>query len=177
MILSVEPGELFANLAFKTSVCGVIIARLCHFLREVLFSGGIGIWLIMGVTIFLTVAHLLHQLRRRIAQVNRHVVIRTFTCISQRGFEGGVNCITFRRAGQINNRLSNRTFAFRWSHAGKAVPCGNCHLHGARIGIAHIFRGNCQAATSNIQRVTACTNDARIPIKRGIRCTAANRFM
>ncbi|STH95924.1 Uncharacterised protein [Citrobacter braakii] len=93
----------------------------------------------MGITILLTVAHLFHQLSRRIAQVNRHVVIRTFAGIRQRGFEGGVNRITLRRTGQINNRLSNRAFAFRGSHAGKTVPCGNRHLHGAGIGIADIF--------------------------------------
>uniref|UniRef100_UPI00404429EE AAA family ATPase n=1 Tax=Klebsiella pneumoniae TaxID=573 RepID=UPI00404429EE len=40
LILFSEPGELFANFALKPPVCRVIIARLRHFLREVLLAGG-----------------------------------------------------------------------------------------------------------------------------------------
>ncbi|MNR19256.1 hypothetical protein D3C85_1360370 [compost metagenome] len=112
MILSGKPGELFANLAFKTSVSRAIIARLCHFLREIFLPGGIGVRLIVGVAILLAIAHFFHQFGRGITQVNRHVIVRTIARIGHRGFKRCVDGITLRRAGQIDNRLSNSALTF-----------------------------------------------------------------
>ncbi|MNZ88733.1 hypothetical protein D3C78_1076310 [compost metagenome] len=122
MILSGKPGELFANLAFKTSVSRAIIARLCHLLREILLARGIGIWLIMRVTIFLPITHLFHKFGRRIAQMNRHVIIRTLPRIRHRRFKGGIDGITFWCTCQINNGLSNGALTFGGTHSGKTVP-------------------------------------------------------
>ena len=60
LILFSQPGELFANLAFKAPVCREIIACLCYFRREVNLTGSISVCFIMSVTIFLPVAHFLH---------------------------------------------------------------------------------------------------------------------
>ncbi|AEW72919.1 hypothetical protein EcWSU1_01480 [Enterobacter ludwigii] len=177
LILSGEPGELFANLAFKTSVCGVIIAGLCHLLREIFLPGGVGIGFVVGVAVFLPIPHLFHQFGRRIAQMNRHVIIRAFTGVGHGRFKGGIDSVTFRCAGQINNRLSDSTLAFSRPDAGKAVPGRNSHLHGARVGIPDIFRGNRQAATGHIQRIATGGDNAGIPVKRRIGRAAAHGLM
>ncbi|MNZ88735.1 hypothetical protein D3C78_1076330 [compost metagenome] len=122
MILSGKPGELFANLTFKTSVCGPIIARLCHLLREIFLARGVGIWLIVCITIFLPIAHLFHELSWRIAQMNRYVIIRTLPRIRHRGFKGGIDGITFWRTRQINNGLSDGALPFGRAYSGKTVP-------------------------------------------------------
>ncbi len=79
--------------------------------------------------------------------MNRHVIIRTFASIGQRGFKRSVDSVAFWRAGQVNNRLSNGAFTFRRANASKAIPGRNCHLHRPWVGIADIFGSNCQATT------------------------------
>ena len=82
--------------------------------------------------------------------MNRHVIIRAFASIGQRGFKRSVDSVAFWRAGQVNNRLSNGAFTFRRANASKAIPGRNCHLHRSWISVTHIFRRYRQTATRDI---------------------------
>ena len=155
----------------------MIVTRPGHFGREIVLTGGIGIGFVMSVTVLCTQPHFLHQLGWRIAQMFGHIIIRPLFSIAHRRFEGDINGITFWRAGQVNDRLSNRTFTFGRTNAGKAVPGGYRHLHTARIGIADIFRSNGQQPARHIQRIASGGNNARIPVQRSIRGGTSHRFM
>ena len=58
-----------------------VVAGLCHFLREILLPGRVSVGFIVSVTILLPVPHLFHQLRWRITQMHRHIVVRALTRI------------------------------------------------------------------------------------------------
>ncbi|MNT07478.1 hypothetical protein D3C72_1421840 [compost metagenome] len=150
---------------------------MCHFLREIFLPSGIGIRLIVGIAIFLAVAHLFHQFGRRITQMYRHIIVRPIASIGHRCFKRGVDSITFRRTGQIDNRLGNGALALCRPYAGKTVPGRNRHLHGARIGITDIFGCNRQTAARDVERIATGGNNACIPVERSIWRTAPHGFV
>ena len=169
MILFSQPGELFANFAFKATLGRRVVARLRHFRRKIDLTCRIGMRFVMGIAVLFAQPHLFHQPGRRVAQMLRHVVVGMLARIAHCRFKGVIDGVAFRRAGEIDDRLSDSAFPFGWPDAGKAVPGGDRHLHTARIGVADILRGDRQQTSRDIERIAAGGDNARVPVKRRIR--------
>src|SRR3546814_12778462 len=64
---------------------------------------------VVFVLVALRIAQLLHQLRRRFAQVQRHLLGAMFAHVAFRGAESGVAGVGFGGAGQVDHQLRQRS--------------------------------------------------------------------
>ncbi len=131
----------------------------------------------MGITVFITVAQLFHQLGRRIAQVQRHFQGAVLGGRAQGGLEAHIHRIAFWRAGQVGDGLGHRQFAFRAAEALLHIPGRQAQAQSPRVGVADVFAGHAYHAAGQVQGVAATVDHAREPIQRTVRVGAAYGFV
>ncbi|MNN39472.1 hypothetical protein D3C81_1535110 [compost metagenome] len=146
-------------------------------LGEVIFASRIGLRLVVGIAVFVAVAQRLHQLGRRIAQVQRHLQRAMGRGIAHRRLEAHVHRIALRRAGQINDRLRDRQLALGTAETLLHLPRGQAQVERPRVGVADILAGHAHYAAGEVQRVTAAVEHAREPVQGGIRIGATHRLV
>ncbi|MNH45687.1 hypothetical protein D3C79_1081980 [compost metagenome] len=61
--------ELLADLQLQATRYRLVVVTRFKVVGEIVFAGGVGIRFVMGVTVFVAITQLLHQLGRGIAQV------------------------------------------------------------------------------------------------------------
>src|SRR5471032_3673507 len=83
-------GQFISDFAFQSTWHRLIPARLRHPVREVGFAGRVGVRLVVRVAVFVAVTEFLHQLGRRVAQVDRHLARLVALDESHGGIEGVV---------------------------------------------------------------------------------------
>ena len=131
----------------------------------------------MGVAVFIAIAELLHQLGRRVAQVQRHLLRALLGSVTHSCLECGVHRIALRRTGQIDDGLGHGKLAFRTAQALLHVPGIEAQGQGARIGVADILTGHAHHTAGDVQRVAAAIEHARVPVQRAVRAGTAHRLV
>ena len=91
-------------------------------LGQVGLPGGEGFGFIMSVPISIPMAHALHQLGGRIAQVHRDFVVRVLADVGHTPIEGVINSVALGRQGQVGHRLGQRQLPFWRPQAFLSVP-------------------------------------------------------
>ena len=131
----------------------------------------------MGIAIALAVTQILHQRGGRVTQAQRHFLGATLLHFAHGGLECLVDSIALGRAGQIDNGLGHRQFAFRTAEAFLGLPRIQRQGETARIGVADVFRSHAHHPARNIQGVATTVQHAREPVQAGVRVRAADRFV
>lgn len=111
------------------------------------------------------IAHLLHQLRRRIAKMERHSLgaAALDECLGL--IPGRIGGIRLGGQSEVSHRLGQRYLAF-----GRAQPVVGqrgieCQLQRLRVSIADVFAGHHHHAAGHLAHVAAAVEDAGQPIQ------------
>ena len=133
--------------------------------------------LIVGVAVFVAVAQFLHELRRRVAQVDRHFARFVLAHERHRGIERVVAGIAFRGDGEVDDGLPQRQLALRGAEAFIGLGRVVRELDRARVGDADVFPRHPHDAARQVFRVGAAVQHAAQPVQRGVRMRAAHGFV
>src|SRR6266496_4792864 len=138
-VLRAKSLELFADLRLEPAIGGLVPCHIGHAVGKIALSGGVGTLLVMRVAIALAVIQLFHELRRRIAQPQRHRPRAVFgnesACLAIRRVDG----IRFRRAGEIKHGLGQRELTLGRAETLVGFHCRECQRQRARIGESDVF--------------------------------------
>ena len=99
-------ASLSAILASRPRSVGRYQSRPRHAVGKIVLAGGVGIGLVVRVAIILAVAQILHQPRRRVAQVQRHRARPVFGDERARRVVRDVHRIALGGAGEIDHRFA-----------------------------------------------------------------------
>ena len=169
--------EFVANLQFQATGHGLVILARFELLGKVVLASCVGIGLVVGIAVFLTVTQLLHQPGRRIAQVQRHLQRTVLGSIAHGGLEAHVHRIALGRARQVDHRLGHGQLAFGAAQALLDIPGIEAQRQGTRIGIADILAGHAHHATCQVQRIAATIEHACVPVQGRVWVGAPHRFV
>ena len=84
-----------------------------HAVGQVVLARRVGVLLVVRVAVALAVAEVLHELRRRVAQVQRHRPRAVLRDERARRIVGLVDRVRFRRQREVDHRLGQRELALR----------------------------------------------------------------
>ncbi len=160
--------ELLADLALQSTRRRLVEARHLEVVGHVGLTGGIGFRLVVGVAILPAVAQLLHELGRRVAQVQRHraraVVLHEIT----RRIIGDVGRVALRCTCQIDHRLRDREFALGGPEPLVGFAGIERELQATRVGDPDVLDRHADHASAHVQRVGTAVQHAAAPVQRGV---------
>ena len=169
--------ERLGDLDLEPARHRLVITRRLHVVGEVLLARRDRVGLVVRVAIALAVAEALHQPRRRIAQVQRHVERAALLRIGHRGLERDVDGVALRGARHEHDGLREREFALGTAEPLVGLRRLQRELQRARIGVADVLGGHADHASRDVARVAAAVEHAAEPVQRRIRVGAAHRLV
>ena len=95
----------------RAAIGRLVPRHVGHVVGKIALAGGVRVLLVVRVAIALAVAEVLHQLRRRVAQAQRHRARAVLGDERARRAVGRVDGVRLRRAGEIEHRLGERELA------------------------------------------------------------------
>ena len=143
--------ERLADLDLQTARRRHVVAPLRHAFGQIALAGRIRVGLIVRVAVALAVAELLHQPRRRVAQVQRHLERAELGGILHGCAERGVDRVALRRAGHEHDRLRERELALRdCPSRSYTAQASKAQRERARIGEADVLARHAHGAPRDV---------------------------
>ena len=133
--------------------------------------------LVVGIAVFVAVTQFLHELGRRIAQVDRDLARFILAHERHRGIERVVAGIALGGDGKVDDGLAQRELSFRRAEALIGLDRVVRELDGARVGDADVFPRHADDAAPQVFRIGAAVQHAAQPVQRGVRMRAAHGFV
>ena len=136
-----------------------------------------GILLIMRVPIALSIVQLLHQLRDRIADLQRDRLLHRLLRIVLRPLIRAIQRVGFRRQRKVGHRMGQMHAAFRHAQKMRCLIGRHTDLQRTAVGHAYILAGKAHQPSGDIQRILSRFQHARQPVHRGLHIAVAHRFV
>ena len=131
----------------------------------------------MRVDIALAVTQFLAERGWRIAQVQRHGVLRVFARGPHRSVDRAHNGVALRRSGEIDDRLGERKAAFGHAEELHGLQRGDCDLQRHRVREPNILRGHRNDATRDRHCVAARFRETSKPVDRRLHVGVAQALV
>jgi hypothetical protein len=148
-----------------------------HAFGKVVLARGVRILLVVGVAVVLPVAEVLHELRRRVADVERNGPRAVLGDEGARLVVRRVHGIRLRRDGEIDHALGERELAFGRAQALVDLRGVDRDFQRARIGEPDVLARHADHAAGEVARIDASVEHAYQPVERRVRVASANALV
>ena len=128
----------------------------------------------MRVLVALAVVQFAHELRRRVADDQRHRLGQLRKRVLPRAAVSFVQGVGLGREGEVDHRLGQVHRTFRHADEVAGLIGGHGDLQRPRVGKPHVLAGKARHAAGDVERVLAGLQHARQPVHRRVRVGIAH---